>query len=512
MPDVPQELVDALRQSRERFTTAFPERCRELAELVAASRPRADLQPIVHRLVGLAGTVGFPTVSQRATEFEHVLLGGTDVGAETLQAHIDGLKLAFDADASTTPDWLDAATPAPAVQTRGDRARVLYVEDDPDQRSLTALALENAGFEVQTLATAETLLEAAHAWKPRVIVLDVVLPGIDGLLACRLLKGDPQLAQVPVVFVSSRSALEERLSAIALGAADYLTKPYDVGELIFRLRRLAAPAPVESAPLPRPSEGETPYAEFVRQATAAIREGTVGLALIRVDPPARSRLVRALLQESRRRDIIGSFDRLHVVVLFPDLTPAVITGRLRPILDDLSRDDLDVRAGCASTHAAGMGSLDDLISQADRALAEARFQGLLVSHAGDPANAASATSTHARRILLADDDPDVIRIVDAQMKAQQFDTVLAFDGEAAMAALIAHPCDLAVVDLMLPKLTGFEVLQRMRDLTPRPKAVVLSARGREEDITRAFQLGADDYVTKPFRPQELAARVVRLLR
>jgi len=70
-----------------------------------------------------------------------------------------------------------------------------------------------------------------------------------------------------------------------------------------------------------------------------------------------------------------------------------------------------------------------------------------------------------------------------------------------------------VLDLMLPKRTGFDVLAELRQMpAPRPSVLVLSARGREEDVTRAFALGADDYMIKPFSPQELIARLGRLLR
>jgi DNA-binding response OmpR family regulator len=70
-----------------------------------------------------------------------------------------------------------------------------------------------------------------------------------------------------------------------------------------------------------------------------------------------------------------------------------------------------------------------------------------------------------------------------------------------------------VLDLMMPKRNGFEVLAKLNQREgPRPSVIVLSARGREDDVTRAFDLGANDYMTKPFSPQELLARVARLLR
>lgn len=66
---------------------------------------------------------------------------------------------------------------------------------------------------------------------------------------------------------------------------------------------------------------------------------------------------------------------------------------------------------------------------------------------------------------------------------------------------------------MMPRMTGFDVLRKMKDDPEgRPKVIVLSARGREDDVTRAFDLGADDYMAKPFNPHELVARVARLLR
>ena len=153
-------------------------------------------------------------------------------------------------------------------------------------------------------------------------------------------------------------------------------------------------------------------------------------------------------------------------------------------------------------------ALDTLFEQADQALAHARSRGqLLVEFAHGGAAGASPM------VLLTDDDPEVTRITDAHVRAGGYRTQLAFDGEAALQAIREQKPDAVVLDLMLPKRTGFDVLAELRQMpAPRPSVLVLSARGREEDVTRAFALGADDYMIKPFSPQELIARLGRLLR
>jgi DNA-binding response OmpR family regulator len=115
--------------------------------------------------------------------------------------------------------------------------------------------------------------------------------------------------------------------------------------------------------------------------------------------------------------------------------------------------------------------------------------------------------------VIAEDDPDVSRIVDAQLRAGGYTAITARDGEEALAAVRAHAPDLLVLDMMMPRLNGFEVLAQLRNEPgPAPRIMVLSARGREQDVVRAFDLGADDYMTKPFNPQEMMARIGRLLK
>ena len=117
-------------------------------------------------------------------------------------------------------------------------------------------------------------------------------------------------------------------------------------------------------------------------------------------------------------------------------------------------------------------------------------------------------------ILLAEDDPDVSDLVRHVLEAEGYCVEVARDGKEALERYETCRPALVLLDVMMPRLTGFEVLARLRALDDAAKCVpvlVLSARGAEEDIVKGFQLGVTDYVTKPFMIGELRARVRSLL-
>ena len=117
-----------------------------------------------------------------------------------------------------------------------------------------------------------------------------------------------------------------------------------------------------------------------------------------------------------------------------------------------------------------------------------------------------------RTVLIVEDDATMLRGLADNFQSQGFAVRAAGDGKAGLEAALAGPCDLVVLDIMLPKLNGYEVCRLIRAQGLEMPIVMLTAKGQEDDIVRGLELGADDYVTKPFSIRQLLARAHALLR
>jgi DNA-binding response OmpR family regulator len=116
-------------------------------------------------------------------------------------------------------------------------------------------------------------------------------------------------------------------------------------------------------------------------------------------------------------------------------------------------------------------------------------------------------------VLVADDDADILELVCYRLERSGYDVVRANDGAAALQLAREMQPDLALLDVMMPTLTGYDVTREIRQeaATQRIPVILLTARVQEADITRGFDSGADDYIKKPFSPEELRARVQAIL-
>jgi len=127
-------------------------------------------------------------------------------------------------------------------------ARILVVEDSQDIADLIAHYLQGAGYLTTMAATGSEGLRLARSTPPDAIILDLMLPGMDGLHVCQALRGDPATAAIPIIMLTARGEESDRIRGLELGADDYVTKPFSPKELVARvtalLRRIQRPAAV----------------------------------------------------------------------------------------------------------------------------------------------------------------------------------------------------------------------------------------------------------------------------
>ena len=509
----PAEALDpVVEEVRLRFIADFPMRCDAAARLIdhtvdpiGAPEALISLRSQSHRLAGLAGLIGFARVSALASDLETITTAtpGRSFEASSARAVLDALRAAF-AEEVAGPSTTTADRRSP-----GTLGTVLLAEDDDDQRAVVTHHLVEAGYHVEGVSSGDLVLDRARAIRPAVVLLDVEMPGLDGYSACRQLKADARLSAIPVLFLTTRTRLDERLAGLTLGADDYLAKPVDPGELLIRLDRVRGRFAAHSE-----QAGATSvlsFEEFAQVGRSRLGRTSVSLVLMRL-PPAKLAMAAAFVTgEIRRTDLAGYYDRSHLLLLMPGLSGPVVAARASEILMSLTTEGVEAaHAGIATSPGAAGKTLETLLDEADKALMQARHFGKSVAVYGEHVDRDGGATRGS--VLLAEDDPDVIRILDAQMRGAGYQTSLAFDGAEALSALDSTRPDVLILDLMMPKIGGFDLLSRLNTRPVRPKVLVLSARGREDDVTRAFELGADDYVTKPFTPQELLARVARLSR
>ena len=196
----------------------------------------------------------------------------------------------------------------------------------------------------------------------------------------------------------------------------------------------------------------------------------------------------------------------------PGATAGVASRRIGGVLDIARAAGLDM--ACAGVTASGLSSerfIEPLLAQAESALSAAQVQGesMVVHGSATGANGAVKRAT----VLIVDDDPDVVHVIDARLKAAGLQTIVVFDGQQALHQVETSAPSVMVLELMLPKRSGFDVLARLRELPePRPESdrgVVPQPRGRRHARLRTGRRRLPD---QAFSPQELLARIGRLLR
>ncbi len=172
----------------------------------------------------------------------------------------------------------------------GSEGRLLVVDDEPSITDLVSTALRYVGFEVAVAANAREALSLAASFRPQLVLLDVMLPDLDGFEVTRRLRGEG--VRVPILFLTARDATDDKVTGLTIGGDDYVTKPFSLEELVARVRALL-----------RRAEGPTQTTSKLTFADLELDEDThevfrAGIPI--VTTPTEFKLLRFLLLNARR--------------------------------------------------------------------------------------------------------------------------------------------------------------------------------------------------------------------
>jgi PleD family two-component response regulator len=326
-----------------------------------------------------------------------------------------------------------------------------------------------------------------------------------------------------------------RAECLAVGANEFLEKPPDPVVLRSAAARHLSERREDVDALQDPTTGILSRAGLT-EAYRAMRsrtgkvEGPLAVAMIVVAPL--EQVARALGQEGadgllrsvarhvgaalEKRDRLGRWTEAGLVALFPGTSPPVALGRIEEGLGKLAAAGVlerHLESGIEVSFSAGLAVADSGTDLREAALAaeqvmrRARRERQGLAFATD-----EVELTGARRVLLVEDDRVTATLIQHRLVREGFDVMDFLNGEDAFRWASGSSFDLAILDVKVPGMDGFELLERLRAI-PRLEAVpiiMLTSLGSESDVVRGLELGANDYMLKPFSPAELLARVKRL--
>jgi DNA-binding response OmpR family regulator len=420
--------------------------------------------------------------------------------------------------------------------------RILLVGHPSEQMGKMQSYLERGGY--QTILTDYGEAERCFIkTQPSATVIETGDAYSESLTVCRHLRlhGGTTL---PILIVTPDESLIQSQGSLGHYADDYLLEPIDSGTLLLRLSVLLKRKQAQAGGVETDDESfhtatdVDPFLRLTEAARAAMASGRSGaIALIGAEPlndlpaeenafaqgsgerqAAQQRLALEHLTDflASRLKLNGSsalapYGSFSLFTYQPHSTAMVLADRLSAWREDyLALGQGDFVAGTAS-FPEDATSLLDLIALADEALMQARKQRRITRYRPIPP---TSSARHQRRLLIVDDSPEQVEMLNLLVTQEGYETLRAYNGEQALDLLSKQQPDLLLLDLVMPRLDGFAVMRRLRDRNGgrlQPPVIMITANDCEESVLRGFELGARDYIIKPYHPRELLSRIHSIL-
>ena len=470
-----------------------------------------SVRRIAHRLRGTGGTFGFPEITTAAAEVEEA---ATDLGSLTAE--------------------LVAVVRAAVERTEAPALHVLIVEDDPEMATLLKETLSGTHRTAKVVRTAEAALLAVDSEDVDLIVLDLRLPDRSGQDLLIDLRSRSRTAETPILVLSAVTSEGVRAECFALGADAYLVKPLQASVINAAVSHMLKVSGVHQRASRVDSLTGLPNRvalenEFRRMMATAQRTGQpVSLGVIDLDHFKRINdqhghdagdevlrtFARRVAQRLRRSDLLARWGGEEFVVLLGGATATTAARTLQSLQDHLRAEPVLLPTG-SSLHIGFSGGVCEVVDGQELQTAfQAADEAMYAAKSAGRGRVLVAGEQMDRRprVLVLEDEPAMAELLRAQLGRDGYRVQMASTLEEAREGLARHVPAMALLDIDVPDGCGLHFLDELRRDGHTIPVMMLTARRTGDQVAQAIELGADDYVRKPFEAIELTARVRRLLK
>ncbi|NHN29328.1 diguanylate cyclase [Paenibacillus sp. S3N08] len=559
-----------MKEGRRKYMVVLRTQLEQLAELSSMEEDQTTLDTalrlyrLVHTLKGSAPMFGFiriGTIAEKLVrlwewaqdkeqtvpkdisikgEFQTALMGSSTL-MQQLSMELDIYEQEYDLDEQQE----QIVKHAPAIALG---SRLLVIDDDEVLRSYLVRRFKIEGYEVDEANDVPNAQKLLREYTYDLILLDLMMHPQSGYELFEFVKEDPTLKWVPLVVLSGRSHIHDKVRCFYLGADDFITKPFQYEELSARIYSLLKRTKdFEQMAFRDPLTGVYNRRFFDHQIQVELQRvarypASMSLVFIDIDrfksindtyghhigDLVLQGLAHLLQNHLRTTDMLARFGGEEFVIVLPGTSGPEAVRWIESVLEHARVGPVAQNEGQPFhiTFSAGVCewskemTVEEWIKYSDDAMYAAKQKGrngvLLYSKGMSAVVAPELVPLKERRktILIADDDRILRSILISKLQHLPVDFLEAVDGEDAYAILTKQPVDLCILDGLMPKLDGFEMLERMKEESSKPESLrilMLSGRSREEDLTRGLQLGVDTYMHKPFSMVELEVKVKQQL-
>jgi CheY-like chemotaxis protein/CHASE3 domain sensor protein/putative methionine-R-sulfoxide reductase with GAF domain len=379
---------------------------------------------------------------------------------------------------------------------------ILVVEDDPAFARILADMIHRKGHRVLAAADGETGLALAKQYRPTGILLDVMLPGMDGWTVIERLKGDVATRHIPVHFIS---ATDDASRGLELGAVGFLTKPVSresIGDAFDRLLHFAEGRTRHLLVVDDDASARAAVRTLLKDDMVIIEEAASGEeALSKTSDTPYDCIVLDLGLPG-----MSGIEFLERLARTENTPPVVVySGR------DLSREEsMKIRQYTDSIVVKGARSPDRLLDEVSLFLHSIRHGGSARSEATTAAGGVDEADLRGRRLLLVDDDMRNLFALSKVLRAKGVDVVMAQDGQKALDTLDKDTdIELVLMDIMMPVMDGYETMRsiRSRPAVAKVPIIALTAKAMRGDREKCLDAGANDYLSKPIDVDRLLSMI-----